>query len=115
MENCSHGCNSCPPWWVTMGFVPPLQRNSAATNPPPIDGGIGPSIPPRPPYPIDYTPPSPPPFLVGPRGEAIPPPVPNVAPRIPNPVNPILDIFNPITGPLNPLGGIIKNLFGGIG
>lgn len=24
-------CSQCPPWWVTMGFVPPLQGTQAKT------------------------------------------------------------------------------------
>jgi|GEM_PF-2868555 len=110
MENCSsHGCNCCPPWWVTMGFVPPLQSKNVNVN----TGGTPGPTPIQDQPPVNYGPPRPgdpgyqPPVLVGPRGEAIPPrPLPT-----PPAFNPI-DFLNPITGPLNPFGGLLKGLFG---
>lgn len=32
----AHGCccSQCPPWWVTMGFVPPLQAPQGAVPTP---------------------------------------------------------------------------------
>jgi hypothetical protein len=28
-RSCSCCCSQCPPWWVTMGFIPPLQATQA--------------------------------------------------------------------------------------
>ena len=27
-QECTCNCSQCPPWWVTMGFKPPLQITS---------------------------------------------------------------------------------------
>lgn len=39
---CCCSCSQSPPWWVTMGFVPPLQnsapRSTSSTSPP--AGGV---------------------------------------------------------------------------
>jgi hypothetical protein len=32
-KECGCGCcTQCPPWWVTMGFTPPVQANTAIAN-----------------------------------------------------------------------------------
>jgi hypothetical protein len=91
-DSSSHECHccQCPPWWVTMGFIPPLQNKNPYI---PVTGGVPTEPDPRTGGPVD------------PR---------TVPPRVPNPTNPVLDLLNP-SGPLNPLSplmGIWKTLFG---
>ena len=138
MENCSsHGCHCFPPWWVTMGFVPPLQiRNPyiQQKDDVPTDKGTKPPTgnPPtgNPPIiydpPVRYQPPYSPPVTNQPPGPIGQPPNPPDAyywdpttqvwmpkpggvadPRIRN-QNPT----NPVMDILNPLGPL--NPLGGI-
>lgn len=102
-DSSSHGCHccQCPPWWVTMGFIPPLQNKSV---------NVETSQPNVPPTGVQPGSPGTPGTFVTP-GTTGTPAITTPTPRVPNAVNPILDLLNPL-GPLNPLGGLIKGLFG---
>jgi len=43
-RGCCCSCTQCPPWWVTMGFVPPLQLNQGRASGPSGAGAAPPSI-----------------------------------------------------------------------
>lgn len=52
-SNCNCGCQySTPPWWVTMGFVPPHQSSGHVQTPvvvaPPAAGSVKPGTPVKP-------------------------------------------------------------------